>query len=332
MKQMLAARLHGPRDIRVEHVPHPGKPGPGGVLVRVAATGICGSDLHTYADGRIGDTILKAPLILGHEFSGVIEEIGRNVKHLRPGMRVAVDPAQPCHQCDLCRRDHPHLCRRLHFCGLFPDNGSFAQYIRVPAKTCFPVPRSVDDVAGAMLEPFGVALHATKLGKIQEGDRVAILGAGPIGLLLIQTVKLAGARRIFVSDPLAYRLKFARKFGAKPLPRSAEVDVAFEAAWGGEAIEQAIEITRPGGRVVLVGIPSEDRCTFRHSPARRKGLTVLFSRRMKHTYPRTIRLASSGRVDLHSFVTHHFPLEHAAEAFALNAKYKDNAVKVMIRP
>jgi L-iditol 2-dehydrogenase len=330
MTQMLAARLHGPRDIRVERVPHPGKPGPSEVLVRVITTGICGSDLHTYADARIGDTVLKAPLILGHEFAGVVEAVGRNVKNLRPGMRVAVDPAQPCHRCDLCRRDHPNLCRRLHFCGLFPDNGSFAEYIRVPAKTCFPVPKSVDDVAAAMLEPLGVALHATKLGKIQDGDRVAILGTGPIGLLLVQTVKLAGARAIFVSDPLAYRVKFARKFGAKPLPVNVEVDVAIEAAWGGEAIERAVEITRPGGRVVLVGIPSEDRCSFKHSPARRKGLTVLFSRRMKHTYPRAIQLAASGSVDLRSFVTHYFPLQRAAEAFALNAKYRDRVIKVIV--
>jgi L-iditol 2-dehydrogenase len=327
---MLAARLHGPRDIRVERVPHPGKPGPGEVLVRVTATGICGSDLHTYADGRIGDTVLKAPLILGHEFAGVIEATGRNVRNLSPGMRVAVDPAQPCHRCDLCKRDHPNLCRRLHFCGLFPDNGSFAEYICVPAKTCFPVPKSVDDVAAAMLEPLGVALHATKLGKIQDGDRVAILGAGPIGLLLIQTVKLAGAREIFVGDPLAYRVTFAKRFGAKPLPRNVEADVAIEAAWGGEAIERAVEIVRPGGRVVLVGIPSEDRCAFKHSPARRKGLTILFSRRMKHTYPLAIQLAASGRVDLHSFVTHRFPLRRAAEAFALNARYRDRVIKVIV--
>jgi L-iditol 2-dehydrogenase len=330
MKQMLAARLHGPRDIRLESVPHPGKPGPGEVLVRVAVTGVCGSDLHTYADARIGDTVLKGPVILGHEFAGVIETTGRNVRNLRPGMRVAVDPAQPCHRCDLCQRDHPNLCRRLHFCGLFPDNGSFAEYIRVPAKTCFPVPKSVDDVSAAMLEPLGVALHATNLAKIQGGDRVAILGAGPIGLLLVQAVKLAGAREIFVSDPLAYRVKLARKFGAKPLPRNAEVDVVFEAAWGGKAIEQAVEIVRPGGRVVLVGIPSKDRCVFKHSPARRKGLTILFSRRMKHTYPRAIQLAASGRVDLHTFVTHRFPLCRAAEAFALNAKYRDRVIKVIV--
>ncbi len=346
---MLAARLHGPRDMRVERVPHPGKPGPGEALIRVTATGICGSDLHTYLDGRIGDTVLKAPLILGHEFGGVIEAVGKDVKNLKPGMRVAVDPAQPCHHCDLCERGHPHLCRRLHFCGLYPDDGSFAEFIRVPAGTCFPVPKTIDDAAAALLEPLGVALHATTLAKIHDGDRVAVLGAGPIGLLLIQTAKLAGAGEILVSDPLAWRVKLARKFGAKPFggtrsvasvpatrPRRSvalrdfEADVVLEAAWGGEAIERSIEIVRPGGRVVLVGIPSEDRCAIKHSTARRKGLTVLFSRRMKHTYPRAIQLVTSGRVDLTSLVTHRFPLRRAAEALALCADYQDKVVKAVI--
>jgi L-iditol 2-dehydrogenase len=312
---MLAARLHGPRDVRVEEVDAPNT---GEVLVRVTATGICGSDLHTYLDGRIGDTRLDAPLILGHEFAGV---------RMDTGERVAVDPAQPCQRCDLCEHGHPNLCRRLHFCGLFPDNGSLAEYIRVPASTCFAVPDSIDDVSAAMLEPLGVALHATDLAKIRVGDRVAILGAGPIGLLLAQTVKLAGAE-IYMHDPLPWRMDFARRYGAEKLP--AEVDVCFEAAWGAEAIEQAMELTRPGGRVVLVGIPSADRCEFRHSLARRKGLTILFSRRMKHTYPRAIQLAATGRVDLKTFVTHRYPLAKSAETFAVCANYKDNVIKAVV--
>ncbi|HUK81189.1 MAG TPA: alcohol dehydrogenase catalytic domain-containing protein [Verrucomicrobiae bacterium] len=316
---MLAARLHGPRDLRVEEV---AAPRDSGALVRVMATGICGSDLHAYLDARIGDSGLKAPLILGHEFAGVIEETGQ---------RVAVDPAQPCGRCDLCQRGHPNLCRRLHFCGLFPDNGSLAEFIRVPAQTCFPVPDALSDEDAAMLEPLGVALQATDLAKIRVGDRVAVLGAGPIGLLLVQTARLAGASEVYVSDPLAWRAKFAGRFGAQRLLAGVEVDVALEAAWGGDSIEQAIEITLPGGRVVLVGIPREDRCAFTHSIARRKGLTVLFSRRMKHAYPRAIQLAVTGRVDLRSFVTHRFPLRHAAEAFDVCANYRDNVIKAIIK-
>lgn len=312
---MLAARLHGPRDVRIEDVPTPDT---GEVLVRVTATGICGSDLHTYLDARIGNTRLEAPLILGHEFAGV---------RMDTGERVAVDPAQPCGRCAQCEHGHPNLCQRMRFCGLFPDNGSLAEYIRVPAHTCIPVPDSVDDVSAAMLEPLGVALHATNLAQIRVGDRVAILGAGPIGLLLAQTVKLAGAE-IYMYDPHPWRMDIARRYGAENLPLA--VDVCFEAAWGGAAIEQAMELTRPGGRVVLVGIPSDDRCEFRHSVARRKGLTVVFSRRMKHTYPRAIRLAATGQVDLKTFVTHRYPLTKAAEAFDVCASYKDNVIKAVV--
>ena len=329
-RSILAARLHGPRDIRLERVPHPGKPGPGEVLLRVTATGICGSDLHAYLDARVGDTVLKAPVVLGHEFAGVIEQVGQGVTELQPGMRVAVDPAQPCHHCDPCKRGHPNLCRRLHFCGLYPDDGSLREFMIVPARTCFPVPKSIDDEAAAMLEPLGVALHAIDLAKIRLGDRVAILGAGPIGLLLIQAAKLAGAGEILVRDPLPWRVALAIKLGARPLPVRAEVDAAIEAAWGGNAIEQVIELARPGGRVVLVGIPSEDHCAFQHSTARRKGLTVVFSRRMKHTYPRAIDLVANGRIDVHSLISHRVPLEETAAAFAMNTAYKDNVVKIII--
>jgi L-iditol 2-dehydrogenase len=329
-RSIFAAQLHGPRDIRIERLPHPGKPGLGDVLLRVTATGICGSDLHTFADARIGDTVLKTPLVLGHEFAGVVEQIGPNVTELRPGTRVAVDPAHPCHHCDLCERGHPNLCRRLHFCGLYPDHGSLREFMIVPAATCFPVPDSVSDEDAAMLEPLGVALHAIDLAKIRLGDRVAILGVGPIGLLLVQAAKLAGAGEILVRDPLPWRVALAMKFGARPLSVRAEVDVAIEAAWGGNAIDQVIELARPGGRVVLVGIPSEDRCAFQHSIARRKGLTIVFSRRMKHTYPRAIRLVESGRVNVRSLITHRFPLKQTVEAFTLNAAYKDNVVKIIV--
>ena len=348
---MLAARLHGPRDLRVEEVP---PPAPGDVLVRVTATGICGSDLHTYTTGAIGDTVLKSPVIPGHEFAGVVEQVypdalDGNGKPLRVGARVAVDPAQPCGRCEMCERGDPNLCRRLHFCGNYPDNGSLCQWMHIPARNCFPVPDSIDDEGAALLEPLGVAIHATDLAKVHVGDRVAVVGAGPIGLLLIQTVRLAGASNIFVSEPRAWRMKFAEKLGAISFggtrsvafesnrrPRRSvalqnlEVDVVIEAAWGGGAVAQAVELTRPGGRIVLVGIPSEDRCAFKHSTARRKGLTVVFSRRMKHCYPRAIQLVEQGKVDVRSLITHRFPLARAAEAFAMNAAYNDQAVKVII--
>ena len=147
---MMAALLYGPRDMRVEQIPRPAPPGPGMALLRVTAVGVCGSDLHTYMDGRIGEWVVAAPLVLGHEFGGVVEAVGPeaydgNFAPLQIGTRVAVDPAQPCGRCEMCEQGHPNLCHRLHFCGLYPDGGSLCEYIVMPAHCCFPVPATIDD-------------------------------------------------------------------------------------------------------------------------------------------------------------------------------------------
>ena len=346
---MIAARLYGPRDLRIDDVPHPGQPGAGEVLLRITAVGICGSDLHTYQDGRIGDTTVQEPLILGHEFAGIVEAVGPGAldghfQPLRPGTRVAVDPAQPCGRCEMCEQGHPNLCWRLHFCGLYPDNGSLCQWMHVPAHTCFPVPDTLDDATAAQVEPLGVAIHATDLAHIRVANSVAILGAGPIGLCILQAVKLSGADPIFVSDKLPWRLELAKRFGAIPIHCDEEdpvqsvleatdgrgVDVAIEAAWSDHSVQQAAEMARLGGRLVLVGIPGDDGLSLKHSTARRKGLTIRMARRMKHTYPRAIHLVEQQAVDLPSMISHRFPLERAPEAFALNTDYQDHVVKVII--
>jgi L-iditol 2-dehydrogenase len=346
---MLAARLHGPSDLRVEQVPRPGSPEPGKVLLRVRATGLCGSDLHSYHDARIGDTRVEAPLILGHEFSGVVEAVGAasedgNFETLAPGTRVAVDPAQPCGRCESCEHGHPNLCRRLHFCGNYPDGGSLCEWIHMPARSCFPVPDALDDIEAALLEPLGVALHAADLARVRIADSAAVVGAGPIGLLILQLLKLEGADPVFVSDKLSWRLKAAEKYGGVAIhcdqekaadriqkeTRGRGVDVAVEAAWADRSVQDAVEAARLGGRLVLVGIPSDDRLGLKHSTARRKGLTIFMSRRMKHVYARAIRLATERRVDLQGLVSHKFPLARADEAFRLNAAYADNVLKVAI--
>ncbi len=346
---MLAARLHGPADLRVEPVPPPRPPGPGQALLRVKLTGVCGSDLHSYQDARIGDTPIEAPLVLGHEFSAVVEAVGPDsldghFNPLNPGDRVAVDPAQPCGRCELCLHGHPNLCRRLHFCGNYPDGGSLCEWMVMPARSCFPVPESIDDTQAALLEPLGVAMHAVDLARVRVGHSVAILGAGPIGLLLLQMARLSGADPVFVTDKLPSRLAAARRYGGTPIPyddgtcvqqvlkesAGRGVDIAIEAAWGDCSVLEAGEMAALGGRVVLVGIPSNDRLTMKHSTARRKGLAILMSRRMKHTYPRAIRLAASRRIDLQGLVSHRFPLSHAADAFRLNANYEEGVIKVMV--
>ena len=214
----------------------------------------------------------------------------------------------------------------------------------VPAHTCFPVPDSIDDAAAALLEPLGVAIHATDLAKLRVAESVVILGAGPIGLSLLQTVRAAGAQPIYVVDQFPWRLAVAEELGGIPINYRDEdpvaavqratngrgVDVAIEAAWADHSIQWCAEMARLGGRLVLVGIPGNNRLEMNHATARRKGLTIHMSRRMKHVYPRAIRLVESGAINVNALISHRFPLEQAPEAFALNDAYQDHVVKVII--
>jgi L-iditol 2-dehydrogenase len=345
---MTGVRLHGPRDLKVEELPDPPPPGPGEALIRITASGICGSDLHSYNHARIGDTNVSSPLVLGHEFAGVVERCGEDAlsgdgRPLLAGLRVAVDPATPCGKCDMCLRGDTHICRALHFCGLAPDDGCFREQMVSPARSCFILPPDISDEEGAMLEPLGVAMHAVGLCRITRGETVALYGAGPIGLLILQLLRDAGASSVYVVEPLPWRLSLARRFGGIPVDTAPDpvadimtrtggrgADVAVEAAWGDSSIQNAARSAVPGGRVVLVGIPADNRLSLDHAAARRKELSFFFSRRMKHTYPGAIRLVQKKQVDLQSLITHRFPLAELPAAFALNARYGDGVVKVMV--
>ena len=293
--------------------------------------------------------MVETPLVLGHEFAAVVEAVGPesydgNFQPLRPGTRVAVDPAQPCGRCEMCEQGHPNLCHRLHFCGTYPDPGSLSEYMLMPAHSCFPIPDAMDDASAALLEPLGIAIHAVDLAKVRVADSAVILGAGPIGLYILQVMRLAGADPIYVIDQFPWRLALAARYGGVPInfretdPVAAVkeatvgrgVDIAIEAAWADHSIQWAAEMARLGGRLVLVGIPGPDKLEMKHSTARRKGLTIRLSRRMKHVYPRAIKLWTSGAVDLTGVVSHRFPLERTPEAYALNEQYADNVVKIVI--
>lgn len=316
---MHVARLYGVGDIRVCDEPVP-VPGADETLVRVTAIGICGSDLHWFHEGSIGEARLAKPMVLGHEFAGVTAA----------GQRVAVDPAIPCEQCEFCLDGNPNLCSNLHFAGHGSDEGGLREWVAWRTHCLVPLPDSLSDADGAMLEPLGIAIHAVDLGKVRVGMRVGVFGCGPIGLLVLQVARVAGATDIVVTEPLPYRLDAAKQFGAREWDGKEEVDVAFECVGANEAVYDAVNAVRPGGRVILVGIPGDDTTSFPASVARRKGLTLKLSRRMKFTYPRAIRLVASGLVDVRSVVTHHFPLERIAEAFAV-AQRRDG-LKVMVEP
>jgi L-iditol 2-dehydrogenase len=282
-------------------------PGPGEELVRIGAVGLCGSDRHWFAQGGIGDARLTQPVVPGHEFAGWTAE----------GKLVAVDPAIPCEECEFCREGNPNLCSQLRFAGHGREDGALREMIAWPSRCLFPLPESFTAADGAMLEPLGVAIHAVDLGKARPGMRIGVFGCGPIGLLVLQVAQSEGASEVLITEPLAGRRAAALARGASEWKPGDEVDVAFECAGENAAVEDAIAAVRPGGRVVLAGIPDDDRTAFQASVARRKGLTIKLVRRMKHTYPRAIRLVAEGLVDVRSLATHRFPLERTAEAFGV---------------
>lgn len=318
---MRVARLHGTEDLRLTDEPMPQVPA-GWSRIRVIAVGLCGSDLHWYTEGSIGDARLDRPLVVGHEFAGVIDDGSRS------GERVAVDPAIPCGVCSTCRTGHRHLCPSVVFAGHGTHDGALREFLAWPTQLLHPLPASLSAVDGAMLEPLGVAVHAIDLGHVRLGASVAVLGCGPIGLLLLQAVRAAGATTVIAVEPLAHRRAAAQRLGADVVlsPEEANdpewttatataVDVAFEIAGSDAAVETAMAMVRPGGRVVLAGIPDADRTSFPAGLARRKGLTIAMSRRMAEVYPRATALVTQGLVDVASVVSERYPLEHAPAAF-----------------
>jgi L-iditol 2-dehydrogenase len=340
---LTAVRLHAPRDLRVETAAPLGAPGPGQVRIRVGSVGVCGSDLHMYETGRIGHTIIKTPLVLGHEFGGTVIDASPDARDglgrpLAAGARVAVDPAVPCLRCRQCEEGHPNLCPDHSFYGVWPDDGALRDEMIVEARNCFPVPASMSEATVALLETLGVAIHAVDLGRLRVGDGVGVIGCGPVGLLLVRLIKLSGASPILVWDKHPWRVAKALALGADDGwvidrdrgPAAPDLDVVFEAAWADASIQHAADVVRPGGRLVLVGIPGDDRLTVSHGTVRRKGLTIRLSRRMKHTYPRAIALAASGQVDLDDLVSHRFALPRTAEAYATNMRYPDGLLKAVV--
>ena len=330
---MKTLRLHNPGDLRLHEEPVP-VPGTGEKILRVTAVGICGSDLHWFNEAGIGDARLEKPLVLGHEFTALTEE----------GERVAVDPAIACGVCEYCKRGDPNLCENLLFAGHSNQDGALREQMTWPARCLYPIPDQLSDADGVMLEPLGIAIHALDLAHVKVGMSVGVFGCGPIGLLILQLARLAGASQVLATDVLPHRVEAARGFGAdetllvgnsitdQEVKRLAVrgLDVVFEAAGENAAVEMALAAARPGGKVLLVGIPADDRTSFTASLARRKGLTIKLVRRMKLTYPRAIQLVESGKVNVSALVTHSFSLEHAAEAFAVAARR--DGLKTIITP
>jgi L-iditol 2-dehydrogenase len=333
---MKVARLHGAGDIRVADEPAP-VPGPGEALVRVTAVGICGSDLHWFEESSIGDATLSRPLVLGHEAAGVIESGPRT------GQRVAIDPNLACGRCDTCVRGLPHLCPEVRFLGHSTTDGAMRELIAWPERALVPLPDTVDDVAGATLEPLGVAIHALRLAALRPGDTIGVFGAGPIGRLLIRLALVSGASAVVATDRLPHRVEAARADGAMAAAlvdggrevddlREAlggrPLDTAVEIAGEADAIRTAALLVQPGTRVVVAGIPAHDDISLPASLLRRKGLDLRFARRMNRVHHEAIALA--GRIRPAEVVSAIHPIDDAAAAMAEAASRTGH--KIIVQP
>lgn len=342
---MKALRLAATRRMDVAEIPEPHDPGPDDIIVRVKAIGICGSDLHYYRGEPAGNAPLTYPFVMGHEFAGQVEAVGTNVTTLKPGDRVAVDPANNCGHCEYCLEGNPNLCPTVRFSGSPGVAGAMTDLYLAPARTAFKLPDSMSFAQGAILEPLGVALHGVNLGNLHLADTVAVLGAGPIGLMIAQLARRSGAQDVFISEVVEHRLRMAERQDVTlaidarrhdpvqtvmKATNGRGVDVAFEVAGAVETAEQAAEMAKPGGTVVVVGICGEDHMDFQAGITRRRGLTIKVARRMKHVYGRTIPLAHRHMVDIDTMVTHTFPLERGGEAFSILDTYQDAVGKVVL--
>lgn len=303
----------------------------------MTAVGLCGSDLHWYEDGGIGDDLVEQPTVLGHEMGGVI------ASGPSEGERVAIEPADACGRCAVCLAGHSNLCQAVRFVGHYPIAGGLATYMATSRRLLIPVPDSVGDDDVALLEPLGIALHAIDLGHVRPGMSAGVYGAGPVGQFIIRALRSRGLKNIIATDPLPHRRAAAlvsgatevRDVGADGQPAGVDawgpVDVTFEAAGHPGAIETAIRTVSPGGRVVLVGIPSDDRTTFTASVARSKGLTIALSHRMNPRYfHAAIELVDKGAIDLSGLISATYALKDGAVAFEDLAERR--GMKVIVKP
>jgi len=343
MKQVV---LTGIREMALSQIAVPKINHPNEVKIKMSTIGVCGSDIHYYAEGKIGTQVVKYPFPVGHECSGIIEEVGSEVTNVKVGDLVVVDPSVHCGHCDQCLADRPHTCRNNKFLGCPGQlDGCLAEYIVMPDFTCFPVTGKMNPVQAALIEPLTIGVYTVKLAQIQnKAATFGIFGAGPIGLSVLFKLLADGIEDITMVEPLEYRLKKTEEIGAKyqvnPEYENVEdvvkeqhnllLDVVFEASGTQDAVTNAVKILKPGGKLVLVGIPPSAEYTFNMDLMRRKELTVINVRRQNHCVEEAIELVVSGKIDVEKMVTHHFTLDETPEAFDIVEGYKDGAIKAMI--
>lgn len=324
-----AAVLYGPGDLRIEERPLP-ELGSRQVLVEVRAVGICGSDVHYYEHGRIGDFVVKAPLVLGHEASGVVVARGDAAGRHEVGQRVALEPGVPCGSCRECRTGHYNLCRRVVFFATPPVDGALAHFVAIHEDFAYALPDHVSDEAGALCEPLSVGLWACRKAEVGVGTRVAVAGAGPIGAAVTMVARQAGASEVIVSDPVAARRERILELGATAAVdpsasvlevEAADADVFIDCSGVAAAVRDGIRSLRPAGSAVLVGMCPTSEIEFPVAAMQSREIVVTGTFRYANTYPQAIALVASGALNLESIVDARFSLDQSEQA--LKAAHTD---------
>ena len=342
---MKAAVLTALRQMEFRDVSDPTIEKDNEVLLKIERVGVCGSDVHYYETGRIGRQIVEYPFIIGHECSATVKAIGSSVTSVKVGDQVAVDPAVSCHKCDQCRVGRENTCEDLRFLGCPGEGGGcLCEYIVMSEKCCFPTNGAITLEQAALCEPLSIAVYAVKRARIPEGASIGILGAGPIGLSVLSAAKAEKVQKIYLTEKIDARLEAARGvgvswggnpdrvdivqdiLGAEPLG----LDVIIECCGQQEVLDQAFDILKPGGRLVIIGTARKERISFDIDTFKRKELSINYIRRQNHCVQATLDLIQSGEVNVDFMMTHHFPLEETQKAFDLVAGYRDGVIKAMI--
>ncbi|MBN1284719.1 MAG: zinc-dependent alcohol dehydrogenase family protein [Anaerolineae bacterium] len=333
---MKAAQIQAPDEARIVEAPEP-TPGPGEVLIEVAAAGICGTDLHIYH----GEYEATYPIIPGHEFSGTVAAVGADVERYRPGDRVTADPNIPCNRCPACQRGEPNQCESLAAIGVTRD-GAFAQYVVAPEGSVFPI-GDMSFAAAALVEPLACVMWGIKRVQIQPGDSALIFGAGPMGCLLLQAVRCAGAAHVVVTDVAPWRLARAAELGATTTVLAGDgqakqikalapagYDVVVDATGIPEVLEQTFDFARPRGKIWVFGVcPRDARATFVPYDVFRKDLSIIGSFAVSRTFHESIALIQGGAVRVEPLISHRLPLDRFVEALEL-AERDPKRMKVQI--
>ena len=342
---MRSVQLVARERVELREMPDPPDPGPGEVLVKVRAVGICGSDMHYYLEGSCASQPAIFPSVLGHEPEGEVSAIVPGVENLAPGMPVAIEPAITCGQCEFCRAGRYNLCERVIFMGGLQTPGLLREWATIPADNAVPLPAGMTYAAATVIEPLSVILHALELTRLEAGQTVAVMGAGPIGLLSAAVARVAGASQIIVADRIPHRLALARELGATltvDIRSESIVDAILDSTGGRgahlildaagkpDSINPALRAVRSGGRVVLIGIPSDAITGVDLHAALHREATLVALKRSNRNDHDAIDLIASGKIDACKLVTHRFPLDRADRAFATIAEYADGVAKAVV--